>query len=157
MNKLQKTIYNLITGQSRYRKIVMSLAVVVVFVTTYLLILPALTLEKEEAAQQGGIDVPAVTETAETEDAVSEEAAETEETGETENAEGTEERSEAEGAEDSTAVEQGSDASEDRSAPALRGAAMEKEVLTSDGRNYKVTVEYADDASLPQNADLSVT
>ena len=157
MNKLQKTIYNLITGQSRYRKIVMSLAVVVVFVTTYLLILPALTLEKEEAAQQGGIDVPAVTEAAETEDAVSEEAAETEETGETENAEGTEERSEAEGAEDSTAVEQGSDASEDRSAPALRGAAMEKEVLTSDGRNYKVTVEYADDAGIPQNADLSVT
>ena len=47
----------------------MSLAVVVVFVTTYLLILPALTLEKEEAAQQGGIDVPAVTEVSETEEA----------------------------------------------------------------------------------------
>lgn len=32
---------------------------VVVFVTTYLLILPAITLEKDKAAEQGGIDVPA--------------------------------------------------------------------------------------------------
>lgn len=33
---------------------------VVVFITTYMLILPALTLEKDKAADQGGIDVPEV-------------------------------------------------------------------------------------------------
>ena len=38
----------------------MSLAVIVVFVTTYLLILPAFTLEKEKAAEQGGIDLPGI-------------------------------------------------------------------------------------------------
>ena len=157
MSKLQKSIYNFITGKSRLRKLVMSLAVVVVFVTTYLLILPALTLEKEEAAQQGGIDVPAVTEVSETEEAVSEEAAEAEETAEPETDGGTVEESEAAEPEPASDTEQASDASEDGSAAADRGASMEKEVLTSDGRNYKVTVEYSDDADIPENADLSVT
>ena len=157
MSKLQKSIYNFITGKSRLRKLVMSLAVVVVFVTTYLLILPALTLEKEEAAQQGGIDVPAVTEVSETEEAVSEEAAEAEETAEPETDGGTVEESEAAEPEPASDTEQESDASEDGSAAADRGASMEKEVLTSDGRNYKVTVEYSDDADIPENADLSVT
>lgn len=38
------------------------LSCMVVFVTTYLLILPAVTLDKDEAVKQGGIDVPAQTE-----------------------------------------------------------------------------------------------
>ena len=42
----------------RTRAIVISFAAVVVFVTTYLLILPALTLEKDEADKQAGISVP---------------------------------------------------------------------------------------------------
>lgn len=37
----------------------MVLSCVVVFITTYALILPAITLEQDEAAKQGGIDVPA--------------------------------------------------------------------------------------------------
>ena len=41
------------------RKMILALSCVVVFVTTYILILPAFTLDKEEAAEQGGIDVPA--------------------------------------------------------------------------------------------------
>ncbi len=41
----------------------MALSVVVVFITTYILILPAFTLEKDEAVEQGGINIP-VTETA---------------------------------------------------------------------------------------------
>ena len=127
MSKLQKSIYNFITGKSRLRKLVMSLAVVVVFVTTYLLILPALTLEKEEAAQQGGIDVPAVTEVSETEEAVSEEAAEAEETAEPETDGGTVEESEAAEPEPASDTEQESDASEDGSAAADRGASMEKD------------------------------
>lgn len=42
------------------RKLILLLSCLVVFITTYLLILPAFTLDKEEAAEQGGIDVPAV-------------------------------------------------------------------------------------------------
>lgn len=47
------------------RRVVLALSCVVVFVTTYMLILPAFTLEKTKAAEQGGIDVPGVTTTAE--------------------------------------------------------------------------------------------
>ena len=39
------------------KSLVVTLAAIVVFTTTYLLILPAFTLDKEEAAEQGGIDV----------------------------------------------------------------------------------------------------
>ena len=46
-----------ILGTKKARVLLVSLAAVVVFVTTYLLILPALTLEKEEAEKQGGISV----------------------------------------------------------------------------------------------------
>ena len=46
----------------RRRTVLISLSCVVVFMTTYLLILPAFTLDKEEAAEQGGITVPTVTE-----------------------------------------------------------------------------------------------
>ena len=40
----------------------------VVFITTYLLILPAVTLEQDEAAKQGGIDVQTQKEQMEDED-----------------------------------------------------------------------------------------
>ena len=43
----------------------MTLAAIVVFTTTYMLILPAFTLDSQSAAEQGGIDVPAVETTAE--------------------------------------------------------------------------------------------
>lgn len=49
------------------KSLVVTLAAIVVFTTTYLLILPAFTLDKEEAAEQGGIDV-AVEQTVETVD-----------------------------------------------------------------------------------------
>ncbi len=41
--------------QKKYRKFVNFVAVVVVFVTTYALILPALTLESNKASQLSGI------------------------------------------------------------------------------------------------------
>ena len=47
------------------RRVVLALSCVVVFVTTYMLILPAFTLEKTKAAEQGGIDVPGITATTE--------------------------------------------------------------------------------------------
>lgn len=53
------------------RKFILALSCLVVFVTTYVLILPAFTLDKEEAAEQGGIDVPVI----ETEEKTTEESA----------------------------------------------------------------------------------
>ena len=53
--------------KANWRSLVITLSAIVVFVTTYLLILPAITLDKDEAIQQGGIDV-AVEQTVEVED-----------------------------------------------------------------------------------------
>ena len=47
------------------RSLIVTLAAIVVFTTTYMLILPAFTLDSQSAAEQGGIDVPAVETTAE--------------------------------------------------------------------------------------------
>ena len=58
-SRIIKKLLNMIGKLSKYKTIVMSLAVIVVFITTYLLILPAFTLEKSEAEEQGGIDLPA--------------------------------------------------------------------------------------------------
>ena len=56
MNRLIKNILENMHGQ---RKMVLLLSCIVVFTTTYLLILPAFTLDAEEAAEQGGIDLSA--------------------------------------------------------------------------------------------------
>ena len=55
---MTEKLKNIIEKTSKYKAIVLSLAVVVVFITTYLLILPAFTLEKDKAEEQGGIDLP---------------------------------------------------------------------------------------------------
>ena len=48
--KFQNKLISVIGKLSKYKAIVLSLAVVVVFVTTYLLILPAFTLDKDDVA-----------------------------------------------------------------------------------------------------------
>ena len=53
-DSLTRTIY---LKMQKNRALLMTLAVLVVFATTYMLILPALTLEKDKAAEQGGITV----------------------------------------------------------------------------------------------------
>ena len=58
--KLKQLIMTLLDNIHEQRKLILALSCVVVFVTTYVLILPAFTLDKEEAAEQGGIDVPGV-------------------------------------------------------------------------------------------------
>ena len=49
----------------RYSVALKVMMVTVVFVTTYMLILPAITLEIDKAAEQGGIDVPGIEQTVE--------------------------------------------------------------------------------------------
>lgn len=58
MGKFLQKLGKLISGRSMTRSVIVVLAAVVVFVTTYMLILPALTLDRDTAVQQGGIDVP---------------------------------------------------------------------------------------------------
>lgn len=69
MNK-RFTLDNTISLLGEYIKkrktLLLSLSAMVVFVTTYMLILPALTLEEDEAVRQGGFDVPASEQMADT-------------------------------------------------------------------------------------------
>ena len=54
-----KTISGIYTFIKKQRSLFLALCAMVVFVTTYLLILPALTLDENTAEDQGGIDTPA--------------------------------------------------------------------------------------------------
>lgn len=67
LDKINYLIRTLLDNIHRKRKAVLALSCIVVFVTTYVLILPAFTLDKTRAAGQGGIDIPSVTATSETE------------------------------------------------------------------------------------------
>ena len=65
--RMKRLIKNILENMHGQRKMVLLLSCIVVFTTTYLLILPAFTLDKEEAAEQGGIDLSAASISAETE------------------------------------------------------------------------------------------
>ena len=57
--KIRSRARALLDNTHGWRNLVLMFSCIVVFVTTYLLIMPAFALEKEEATEQGGIDVPA--------------------------------------------------------------------------------------------------
>ena len=65
IDKIKDLLRMLAENIHKRRRVVLALSCVVVFVTTYMLILPAFTLEKTKAAEQGGIDVPGITATSE--------------------------------------------------------------------------------------------
>lgn len=75
-DRIKHIILSLVEALNKQRKAILAMSCLVVFVTTYVLILPAFTLEKDTAAEQGGIDVPSVesTETVVDDDAPGEDA-----------------------------------------------------------------------------------
>lgn len=62
--KIRELVAALLENMHEKRKMILVLSCFVVFVTTYMLILPAFTLDKEEASEQGGVDVPGVEQSA---------------------------------------------------------------------------------------------
>ena len=76
MKRVVRSVTDHIFNNTKSKHAVKALAMLVVFVTTYMLILPAFTLEKDEAVRQGGIDVPAVEQTADADEASDAEAGE---------------------------------------------------------------------------------
>ena len=72
--KFKQLITVLLNNIRERKKMILALSCLVVFFTTYLLILPAFTLDKEEASEQGGIDVPGVEQSADA-DEIAEEPA----------------------------------------------------------------------------------
>lgn len=149
------------------RSFLMTLAVITVFITTYILILPAMTLDKNEAQKQGGIDVNTQTEEAKagqseesangqanTEAAGSDENASANETdsrsGSAQNADAgdaAENDDNAQDAEEAQNSDQGS--AEDASNDSSSGT------LTAKGKGYSVSAMYDADAGLPENTELT--
>ena len=66
--RIRKLIIALIANMHERRKMVLALSCLVVFITTYMLILPAFTLDKDKAVEQGGIDVPGAEQIDDTDD-----------------------------------------------------------------------------------------
>ncbi len=138
----------------RRRTELLLLSAAVVFITTYLLILPALTLEADTAAGQGGIDMPAAAEETE----LAEETAATEEPAATEEQAAPEEQESADEAQSAAEAEP-----PEESAPASVSvpAAAEEEAhgtgggtLTAVSERFTVTVDYKEDAGIPKGAGL---
>ncbi|MBE6042419.1 MAG: hypothetical protein E7220_07875, partial [Clostridiales bacterium] len=77
-DRILELIFKRMDKGLRHGAVVRCLAMVVVFVMTYLLILPAFTLDQETAAAQGGIDVPAAVQEEAVEEVQEETAAEEE-------------------------------------------------------------------------------
>ena len=59
-NNHQRFVNAIFSSIKKHRPLLLTLCAAVVFVTTYLLVLPAMTLDSQEAARQGGIDLPSV-------------------------------------------------------------------------------------------------
>ena len=58
-NKLAEQFIKANRRLKKWQRVVSALAAVVVFVTTYAMVLPAITLDKETASTQAGIEIAA--------------------------------------------------------------------------------------------------
>ena len=164
----KKTILTLIENIRKHKALIIVMSAIVVIATTYSLIIPASTLEKEKALEMGGIDLEAVSEEqAENEEAEEPEEAEQESEKETEESkeevkdEVKENSIEKTAADDTEIKEEASKNKEEKDVEENEEKAEEENgngnILTFDGNGYSVTVTYEDEANIPEGAKLSVT
>lgn len=137
-------IRNLLEIMHRRRTVLISLSCVVVFLTTYMLILPAFTLEKDEALEQGGIDIPAAELTEDTDKDQEEAVEEESEAGEEADLTKPEEP-------ELKAKPEAKEASDTES----KQAAKPTDNLLYEGDNFKVSIDDAKSV-LPEDASVQV-
>lgn len=142
---LLKRILGSIDGRSLRRKGMIVLSSAVVFVVTYLLVLPAFTLDAKSAASQGGIDVPG------TEAVVDVPAADEELKEDSEPELGKTETELLDSDESGLEVE-----TDSLSVYGIVETTIEKTVLASDGLNYRITATYGPETGIPEDAELEV-
>ena len=151
IDRLKELIYALVMNMKKQRKIILVLACFVVFITTYVLILPAFTLEKDKALEQGGIDIPANTvssEVQDVDDSSDKEPVTTEETTATEEAVAKEETSERNKEREPEKTKVTDNKTE-------KTNAKDNDSLTFEGENYKVSVVDKNHV-LPANTEIKV-
>ena len=133
----------------RFRALLLALSIIVVFVTTYLLILPALTLEKDEAVKQGGISLEA---------GASETKTDSTDTSAVNQTIQTQEKSDKSA---SQAVEKQSGKTDRQNASAESGSSAKTPVykageLSYDGKTYDIKASYQKEAEIPEQTELQV-
>ena len=156
MNFLEKLVNALFTVHGRtkrWHKVVSVMAAVVVFVTTYALILPALTLDESTASDEPGIILEETQEAAPEDEpaAAEEEAEESEEEEEAIDAE------EIDPAEEESSEDSEEDPAEDETGDELPSEAENvyaSGTLTARGGDYVITAEFGEDACLPEGVTL---
>ncbi|MBR2541216.1 MAG: InlB B-repeat-containing protein [Mogibacterium sp.] len=147
-------------GKMNMRSLVMTLAVLVVFVTTYLLILPAFTLEKDEAVRQGGIDVVAIESAAENEDAAETETAEA--TADVKDDSDTKTDAEDKDSTDTDTKDDAADADKSEKTTSSDAKSADVKVLTSEdgltaeGEGFVVQATTENKTEVPANTELQV-
>ncbi len=146
IDKIKDLLRMLAENIHKRRRVVLALSCVVVFVTTYMLILPAFTLEKTKAAEQGGIDVPGVTTTAED---VSEEDADAND-GQTD---AQDVQTESGKTEDGKVEDSGSQSKD--SGEAKADSAQTTDPLTFEDEHYTIAVDDKNSV-LPENTEIKV-
>ena len=142
----------------RSRTYITVLSCLVVFTVTYLLILPAVTLDQNEAEKQGGIDLPAQTEQEEPMEAdnQTEPADSASQTGGEHDDAAVENNELSENIESAAEELQENDADEDASVEEAQAADQNgQSVLSASGKGYEITVSYGEDAGIPEGTELN--
>lgn len=142
----RRFVYQFHNMLGRHRAAVITLCAVVVFCTTYILILPAFTLDSDRAAEAGGIDLPATTqeETAESVPDDSDEPHAAYESDEHSDAPG---KSEDSPNRDASAANRGS----------ASGDGSGQDSLTTSGGGYTITITPASDSGLDPGTRVETT
>ena len=147
---------NLRDFRSKYRKVVNLVAIIVVFATTYALILPAITLESDKASQLSGISISETTTETQSNEAPPVEVTEA-------TSQAVEESSAIEQTTTTTSVTSSTEASTETETSQLIED-MEEEpqlvteltTLTSKGNGYELTAEFDASARFPKGVELKV-
>ena len=156
---------NLRDFRSKYRKVVNLVAIIVVFATTYALILPAITLESDKASQLSGISIsettteaqsneaPPVEVTEATSQAVEESSAIEQTTTTTVTSSTVTSSTVTSSTEASSETETSQPIEDMEEEPQL---VTELTTLTSKGNGYELTAEFDASAQFPKGVELSV-
>ena len=150
LSRIIKRILNVFTENiHKQRKLALALSCVVVFATTYILILPAFTLDKDKALEQGGIDVPQVSEEQTVDESVTEEDESASDPSDTSDIEEPEK-----GSDENAPEETSADSTEDKTEEISEDETVSAQLIF-EGDGYTVTVEDKENV-LPAGTEVIV-
>lgn len=158
IDKINNLIRLLLENIHKRRKVVLALSCIVVFVTTYVLILPAFTLDENEATEQGGIGLPETVKGEEMivsdDDFIEHEDTSTDNQVIVDN--NNIDRVEQDSLISDNVEKRQADQNQPETDKVLENIPAEQ-TLEADGKSLSVVVTYGEDAEIPDDARLSVS